>query len=115
MTLTIQNVYLQVINNIRPPIPLNLHPNEYTQGLRYYRFAVNLNRCNGSCNTLSDLPNRIRVPNKTKDLNLNVFDMITGINESEILTKHVSCECKFNFHGTKCNVNKTWNNDRCKC
>ena len=32
-----------------------LHPNEYTQGLRYCTFAVNLNRCVGSCNTLNDL------------------------------------------------------------
>ena len=34
------------------------------------------------------------LPNKTVDLNLSVFNMITGINESKTLTKHISCECK---------------------
>ena len=29
------------------PALINLHPNEYTQGLRYYPFAVNLDRCMG--------------------------------------------------------------------
>ena len=29
------------------------------------------------------------------------------------LTKHVSCECKFD--GRKCNSNQKWNNDRCQC
>ena len=29
--------------------------------------------------------------------------MITGINESNTLTKHISCECKCKFDGKKCN------------
>ena len=36
-----------------------------------------LDRCNGSCDTLDDLPSTICVPSKTKDVNLNVFIMIT--------------------------------------
>ena len=34
---------------------INLHPNEYIQGLPYYAIAINLDRYMGSCNTLSDL------------------------------------------------------------
>ena len=41
---------------------------------------VNLNTCNGSCNTIDDLSSSICVLNKTEDLNLNFFDMTT-INE----------------------------------
>ena len=65
------------------PIIINLHPNEYTQGLLYYPFAINLDRCIGSCNTFNDLSNKIFVPNNTKDLNLSVFNMITGKNEAK--------------------------------
>ena len=57
-------------------------------------FPVKLDRCVGSCNTFNDLSNKLCVPNKTEDLNLIVFSMITGINESKTLTKHKSCECK---------------------
>ena len=34
------------------PTLSSLHPNEYSQELRYYPFAVNLDRCAGSCNIL---------------------------------------------------------------
>ena len=38
--------------------------------------------------------------------------MITGINESKTLTKHISCECKFKLDGTEINSNPWWNNDK---
>ena len=50
-----------------------------------------------------DLSNKISVPNKTKDLNIHDFRMITGKNQSTILTKHISCECKCKFDRRKCN------------
>ena len=76
------------------PTLINLHPNEYSQVLHYYPFVVKLDRYVGSCNTLNDFCNKVCVPNKTEDLNLSLFIMITGINESKILAKHVLCECK---------------------
>ena len=67
---------------------------------------VKLDRCVASCNTVNDLSNKVCVPNKTEDLNLSVFNMITGINESKILTKDRSCECKCRFDGKIFNSNK---------
>ena len=49
--------------------------------MHYYPFTIKLEKCVGSCNTLSDLSNKVCVPNKTEDLNLNLSNMITGINE----------------------------------
>ena len=46
---------------------------------------------------------KVCVPNKTEDLYLNVFNMITGINECRTLAKHISCECECKFDGRKCN------------
>ena len=59
------------------------HPNKYSQELHYRPFAVKLDKCVGSCNTLNDLPNKVCVANKTEDLNMHVFDMITGKNEQK--------------------------------
>ena len=70
------------------PTFLNLHPNEYSQELLYYTFE--LENCVKSCNSLTDISNNVSLPNKTEDLNLNVFNMVTGINESKALTKHIS-------------------------
>ena len=44
---------------------IDLHPNEYSQKFHYYRFAVKLDRCVGSCNTQNDLSNKLCIPNKT--------------------------------------------------
>ena len=63
------------------PALINLHPNKYSQELHYYLFAVKLDKCVGSCNTLNDLSNKVCVANKREDLNIHVFDMITGKNE----------------------------------
>ena len=48
------------------PNLINLHPNEYSQELHYYPFAIKLERCVGSCNTLNDLSNKACIPNKQK-------------------------------------------------
>ena len=43
-------------------------------------FVDKLDRCVGGRNTLNNLSNKVGVPNKTEELNLSVFNMITGIN-----------------------------------
>ena len=63
---------------------------KYSEELRYYPFAVNLDKCAGRCNTLDDLSSRVCVPNETEDLNL--------INESRTLTRHISCKCECEFY-----------------
>ena len=39
--------------------------------------------------------------------------MITRINESKTLTKHMLDERKCKFDGSKCNSIQKWNNDKC--
>ena len=97
------------------PTLINWHLHEYIKGLRYYSFAFNLDRCIESCNILNYLSNEVFVPKKTKDLIWSVFNMIVGINESNILTKHISCECKCKFDSRKYNSNQKWNNDKYRC
>ena len=87
------------------PTLIYLHPNECIQKFHYYPFAIKLDPCVRICNTLIDLSNKVCIPNKTEDLNIRVFNMITGINESKTLIKHMSCESKCKFDGTKYNSN----------
>ena len=97
------------------PTIINLYPDEYSQEFLSYSFVDKLDRCAGICITLNDWSNKVFVPNKTEDINLSMFNMITGINESKTLTKHISCECKCKFDERKCNSDQWWNNDKCKC
>ena len=59
----------------------DLNPNENNQGLCHYLFMVSLERL--ICNTLVDSSSKICVANKTEDVNLNVFNLITRVNESK--------------------------------
>ena len=77
------------------PTLINLHSNEYIQEFHYYPFVVKLDRCVGSCNTINDFSSKVCIPNKTEDLNLSIFKMITGIKESKALTKHILKKMKF--------------------
>ena len=94
------------------PTLINLCPNKYSQEFQYYPFSVKLYRCVGSCNT-NDSSNKFCVPNKSEDLNIGAFNMITGTNESKILTTHISCKCKYRFDETKFNLDQLWNSNKC--
>ena len=74
------------------PTLMNLCPDDCSQEFHSYPFAVKLDRYDGNCNTLNDLHNKVCVLNKTKDLNLSMFNMITEISESKVLIKHISSE-----------------------
>lgn len=99
MSLTIQNVYPQIINMIRRTLT-DSNPNKYNHGLRDHPFVTNLDRCNGSCAYLNDTSGRICVPNKSEDSNLIFFNMKTRKKEPKTLTKLILCK-------SECNVNVT--------
>ena len=70
-------------NRMIQPTLINLHAHEYRQEFHYYPFAVKLDKWVGSCNSLNEFSNKVCVPNKTEELNINVFNMITVKNESK--------------------------------
>ena len=95
---------MQLLSNQKcliQPALIGLHPNKYGQ-----EFV-------GSCNTVILLSVIVlyvlilllllSVSKKADGLHLIVFNMITGINESKTLTKHISCQCKCRFDGRKGN------------
>ena len=45
--------------------------------LKHYPYIITLDKCNGSYKTLTEISDRICVANKTENVNLNVFNLIT--------------------------------------
>ena len=88
------------------PTLINLHHNKYNHEFQYYPFGVKLDRCVGSRNALNDFSNKACVPNKTEDLKIHVFSVITGKSKSKILTNDISCKCKRKFDRRKRNSNR---------
>ena len=50
-----------------------------------------------------------------RSANLNVFDTITRINASKILTKPILFDCKCKFNDKKRNSDQKWNKRLCLC
>ena len=93
------------------PFLIDLNPVE----LKYYPFMITLDKCNGSCNAVYDLSIKICVLNKTKSINVKVFNVITKLKKAKTFIKHISCNCKSKFDSTTCNSNQKWNNETCQC
>ena len=73
------------------PTFIYLSPDEYNQGFRYYSFMVK---------QLSTLD----IPSDRKCVHVLMIEhVVTGVHEPKTLTKHISCECKCNLDGRKCN------------
>ena len=86
--------------NNQPCLPwstiFDSNPNETFQGLRQNPFMVKLDRCHVRCD--------IEYVYQTKQkMYLNVFNMLTGINESKTIIKLILYGCKCKFDNRKCN------------
>ena len=83
-------------------------------GCKYYPFMISLDKYSGSSNSVDDLSTKICVPNKMKDINVTIFNMITKKNEAKKMVKHISCDCKCKFNSLSCSSNQKWNNETCQ-
>ena len=61
-----------------------------------------LDKFNDSCNFVDGLSSTTCASNKTKSVNVKVFNMLTKINDAKTLIKHNSCDCKSKFDSTAC-------------
>ena len=60
----------------------------------------------GSCDVLDDLSTKICFSSEAKDVNVEIFDMITKRNEVKTLVKRILYDCKCNLDSQKCNLNQ---------
>ena len=56
--------------------------------------GVSVDKCGGSCNIIDDSYARICFPNKVKNKNVKVLDLISEINKTRVLLQHESYKCK---------------------
>ena len=51
------------------------------------------------------------LPNVTKDLNVKVFNLTSGTNETIHIKWYETCNCKCRLDASVCNKKQRWNND----
>ena len=103
-----------ILNN-RPcqtsPTLVNINFNENP----FHPFSVNVNKCGRSCNTSNDSYARVCVPNKVKNMNVKVFNLMLVVNETRFLVQNKLCECKCGLNESVCNSKQKWNHNECWC
>ena len=57
---------------------------------------LDVNNCVGSCSIIDDPYARMCVPNKVKNMNVKVFNLMSGVNETIFLVQRESCKCRLN-------------------
>ena len=93
---------------VRPEI-INISSNE----LVFYHFSIKTSKCSGSCNSINDLYAKICVPDAVKDLNVEIFNLMSRTNETRHIKWHETCKCKCRLDVSICNNTQRWNNDKC--
>ena len=49
---------------------------------------------------------KLCAPSETKDVNIKIFKMITRINQTKLLVKHILCDCKCKLNNTTSDSNQ---------
>ena len=57
---------------------------------------------------------RMLDPNKVKNMNVKVFNLMSRVNETRFLVQHESCVCKC-INESICSLKQKWNHDECCC
>ena len=83
----------------------------------FYPYSVAINKCKGSCNTINNPYATIWVPDTIKNINVNVFNLISRTNETRHIEWHKTWKCKCRLDESVCSNKQRWNEDkrRCKC
>ena len=88
---------------------INLNTNEPM----FYPYSFRINRCVGNCNAINDPYAKICVPDKIKNRNIKIFNLISRTNETRHIKWHKTCKCKCRLDAIICNNKQRWNDDKC--
>ena len=69
----------------------------------------------GSRNNINDPYANFCVPDVVKNINVNVFNLLSKTNETRYIKWHETCKCKCRLDASVCNNKQRWNENKCRC
>ena len=72
---------------------------------------LKVNRCNGSCNNITNPYAKVCVPYIIKNVSVKMFDLMTLTNKTKQVIFHESCKCVCRLDTIASNNKQKWNND----
>ena len=95
---------------VRPKI-ININSNNPM----FHPFSITVNKYSGNCNDINDSYARICVPDIVKNLNVNVFNLMSRTIETKFIEWHKKCKCIYRSDKIICNNKLKWNKHKCSC
>ena len=81
----------------------------------YFILRILVNKCSSSCNVISNPYAKLCVSDIVKNMNIKVFNLISLVNETKLVSWHETCICKCRLDASICNDKQRWNDDNeCK-
>ena len=106
---------VSVVNQKCMPRPKILDVNEGVYEALFYLYNVQVNKWSGSCDTLDNPMSKICVPHVIKIVNMQVYNILMGLNETRNVLWHENCKCVCKLNSSVCNNKQIWNDDTCRC
>ena len=60
----------------------------------FFPYSIKTSKCSGSCNNTNNPYAKLCVPDVLKNLNVKVFNLVSGTNEKRRIEWHETCKCK---------------------
>ena len=76
---------------------------------------ISVNKCGGNCSIIADPYAGVCVPNKIKNMNVKVFNLMSKVNETRFVIENKSCGWKCELNERVCNSKKKWDHNECRC
>ena len=83
----------------------------------FYPYSIEENKCSGNCNDIYDPHSKLCVSDVAKNINVKIFNSMSGTNEIRHIKWHETCKCKCKLDASVCNNKQRWNKDKfwCEC
>ena len=81
----------------------------------FYPFSIKISNCSGNCSNINDPHSKICVPDIIKSLNVKVFNLMLGTNETRFREWHETCRCECRLNAVICNKKQKWSKNKCSC
>ena len=81
----------------------------------FYPYRVKISKCSGSCNNINDPYAKLCVLDVVKNMNVEVFNLVSRTNEAKYINWHGTCKCKCRLDAIVCNNKQRLSEDKCRC
>ena len=81
----------------------------------FFPYSIKTSKCSGSCNNINNPLTKLCVLDVVKILNVKVFNLVSGTNETRRIEWHATCKVKCRFNSSVCNNKQRWNDDKYRC